>query len=288
MWLHVPSTSLASARAVPVSIEDSISLCRQVAPCVGLNGKPSPPSSWRRAWTKDRFIKRLFGRIYEPSTAARGVASWMESLRATRANRSASRANDLAKMIRDTFGLTSLASLKRLNPASCFVRTSPDISASVPRKSSPTFTEWASALRLASSVRRKWVQRLTGRDSSFLLWPIARAASAMCRKKLRPLSSILKHCASRGRKRSGNLEDEVVTFRYGLLAQKSSTNGGRSSPAMQDSYLQLNPKFVEWLMGWPAISSCSATASFLLVRRMRSHLSSLLSKTNQPTTAESI
>lgn len=54
-------------------------------PCVSLSGKLTPQPVWWHGWKARRWIERLSSTIYSPSTAARGVESWISSLRATRA-----------------------------------------------------------------------------------------------------------------------------------------------------------------------------------------------------------
>ena len=51
------------------------------------------PKSWLAAAKKHVWMKHLFGRIVEPSTAALGVESWIASLRESRARETASLAN---------------------------------------------------------------------------------------------------------------------------------------------------------------------------------------------------
>lgn len=83
-----------------------------------------------------------------------------------------------------------------------------------------------------------------------------------------------------GRKaRSGTRSAELLLngqteFLSGHLDQTTSTGGERSST----SGLQLNPLFVEWLMGWPTGwtgFACSATELSRFKQRMRSALSQL-------------
>jgi hypothetical protein len=52
-------------------------------------GKSLPPASWRRACETNYWMRGLFGRTCEPSTAGHGVESWISSLAASRASPSA-------------------------------------------------------------------------------------------------------------------------------------------------------------------------------------------------------
>lgn len=91
MWLHVPSTCSASAPAEEASTSGS---SEPPAESPGLwctsSGKPSQrPASWP-GWKRRPWALPLFGTTSAPSTAARGVASWIASLAALRAKTSRS------------------------------------------------------------------------------------------------------------------------------------------------------------------------------------------------------
>ena len=126
---------------------DCNSLSEAFAQSVVWNTKPLPSKSWLRQWKRVAWMKRLFGRVCNPSTADRGVESWIRSLRDTRASRSAKLADAVDVMILGTFGRTSVESLAKLNPASCFSKTCPTTSASDSEKSSKPFKEWITGLR---------------------------------------------------------------------------------------------------------------------------------------------
>ena len=71
-------------------------------------------------------------------------------------------------------------------------------------------------------------------------------------------------------------EEAEITFPSGLPAPLTSTPGGKSSKPTR----RLNPRFVEWLMGWPlglTAFACSATELSRYRRRMRSWLCWLVS-----------
>jgi hypothetical protein len=76
------------------------------------------------------------------------------------------------------------------------------------------------------------------------------------------------------RRGNGNIEDQTAAF--SLPAPETSTDGEPSSPIDPTSRRQLNPAFVEWLMGWPpgwTSFACSETA----LSRWRQHMRSALS-----------
>ena len=168
MWI-VPSTSCPSVPASADSTLPSTWLFRRLARCAGLNGKPTAWRSWRRAWKKAPWLRRLCGRISRPSTARRGVESWIASLAAGPVSHSPWPANGLGRTIRDTFGLTSLESLARFVPDSCLGKTYRGtlLLDSIPF--SESFETWATELRRLSLLRRKSAQAIEG--SGCLSWP---------------------------------------------------------------------------------------------------------------------
>ena len=95
------------------------------------------------------------GRICEPSTAALGVEQWIASLRAIRANRSASPANVVEKAILGICGLTSIESLAKLNRHSYFSKTCPATSALDSTRLPQTLKAWATKLRRGSLLREE-------------------------------------------------------------------------------------------------------------------------------------
>jgi hypothetical protein len=171
MWIN--TCNLTEPPSVPEeqgSISDLNWFFQLLAQSAGSNGKPLPPSTWRRLWKKDSWLKRLSGRTSKPSTAALGVESWITSLRATRASRSLSPGSVLEKTILDTFGLTLLASLARLNRHSYFSKTCLPTSASASTRSSATLKDWASKLRQDSSLRVRLVLHSDVSGFSSSLW----------------------------------------------------------------------------------------------------------------------
>jgi len=178
MWIYLPSTLYQSAQESEVLTSDLNSQqTERLAQYVSLNGKLSRPQSWRLAWKRKRWLHVLSGATLEPSMASRGVESWISSLAATRVNRSQAQVSDLVKMIRDTYGLRSVESLRRSNLASCSSRMSQVISHS----DSPTFSEiykkWVSDVRRDCLQRRKSARRIDANDSLFSAWPTVTAAA---------------------------------------------------------------------------------------------------------------
>lgn len=147
----------------------------RLAQSVSSNGKLSPPQSWRLAWKRKRWLQHLSGATLEPSTASRGVESWILSLAATRVSHSQAQESDLVNMILDIYGPRSVESLRRSNLASCSSRMSQVIS----HWDLPTFSEiykkWVSDIRRDCLQRRKSARRIDASDSLFSAWPTVTA-----------------------------------------------------------------------------------------------------------------
>lgn len=132
-----------------------------------------PAKFWQRAWKRYNWMRRLSGRICTPSTATLGVASWIASLRASRASLTQSPANGLAQTMSATYGLPLVESLARLAPHSCFSKTlegQPDIFA---EQLGPNWSEWVTGLRQDYSARQKLAQATSA--NGFSCWPTANA-----------------------------------------------------------------------------------------------------------------
>lgn len=176
MWLIAPSTSSASAPEPADSTSESSWLWEALASSAALSGKPTASPSWRRAARRKAWLARLCGRICDPSTAARGVESWIASLRATRASRSASPADAVDRMILATCGPTSLASLTRRHRPSSFSRTCPATSIWGSVRLPESLKEWATRSRRACSARERSARRIVGFGCSYSQWPTAKAS----------------------------------------------------------------------------------------------------------------
>jgi len=270
VWINIPSSTSAFAPAARVSTWDCNSRSEAFARSVVWNTKPLPSKSWLRQWKRVAWMKRLFGRTCDPSTAERGVASWIRSLRDTRASRSAKPVAVVDAMILGTYGHTSIGSLAKLNPASCFSKTCPTISLSDSKRSSETFREWTIDLRLDSLWRRKLAQARGGNGFSFSRWPTPTAHDYRT-----PNSAYSQQHRKRDWCKGQQLNNFVAHyFRPDPKAPSGTDTKTTHLP-------RLNPRFVCWLMGWPEIvpigSGFSATAWCLFRQRMRSALCGLVS-----------
>lgn len=269
MWI-LPSTISRYVPAAQVSTWDCNSRLEACARSVVWNTKPLPSKSWLRQWKRVVWMKRLFTRMSEPSTAARGVESWIRSLRDTRANHLAKPADAVDKMILGTFGRTSIESLARLNPASSFSKTCPTTSASDSKRSSKPFKDWAMALRRDCGQRQKLAQARGGNGFLFSRWPTPTAHDYRT-----PNSAYSQTHRKRDWCKGQQLNNFVA--HYFRPDPKAPSGTERTTTHLP----RLNPAFVCWLMGWPEIvpigSGFSAIRWSHYRRLMRSALFGLLS-----------
>lgn len=274
MWVNLPT--LASAPAAADSTSAWKWLWESFAQSVVWNTKFSPSSTWSRRWKRTAWLRHLCGVICEPSTADRGVASWIRSLRATRANRSARPGDDVATAILGTFGRTSTESLARLNPGSCFSKMFPTISVLDSPKSSKIWSDWVTKLRQDCLQRQKLAQARGGNGFSFSRWPTPTAHDYRT-----PNSAYSQQHRKLGWCKGQQLANYVVHYFRPDPKAPSGLDGSRTTTHLP----RLNPRFVCWLMGWPEIapitSDFSETEWFRFKQRMRSSLFGLLLQTKE-------
>ena len=175
MWLYLP-TSCRSAPATEASTSDLESPIQRLEASVSWKGKLLSQPSWKRALRTAVWTRPLFGAICEPSTAARGAASWISSLRATRASRSASPASGSGKRIRVISGRRSPASSASASRSGSFSKTSAGTCAWDFATSPSSYEAWVIASRRDCLRRRKAARRIGANGSS--CWPTARAQDA--------------------------------------------------------------------------------------------------------------
>lgn len=276
MWLYVPALYVpadhGSSDSVPVSA-DSSSASDSVTPeptlCALSSGKTAPrPLSWR-GWKTRPWHRLLSGMSLPPSTADRGVASWISSLRASRASPSAELATVVtlplpgASPTPDGSGRTPSASSESVSPAGSSSRTSrrskttkrsasssrtSDVSDTGPRRSSSTH------LRLAP---------LKGERGS-LYWPTPTALDARASRN----ATCNRTRGAESRHHAGWTLTDVL---YILPVPDGSATGRNGQPL-------LNPTFTEVLQGLPVgwtDSTSPVTQFHLWWQRMRSAICGL-------------
>lgn len=179
MWIFPRSTSCPSPPVEAALTSESRPLSLEAADVLSTSlmwrSKPTPARSWLRAWKRVPWLRHLSGRTFDPSTAAPSLASWISSLEATRASRSPLRASASAPPIPGTSGLPLPVSSESAGPAPSSSRTSPVICAWDSARLPTSFEEWATALRRASTQRRKSARLTSGNGSSSSAWPTPRA-----------------------------------------------------------------------------------------------------------------
>jgi len=169
-WLYLPDTAALNSESTPPS--------EAVAPFVTLSGKATPrPLSWR-GWQRRPYIRLLSGTTLPPSTADLGVASWISSLRDSRASHSAQQESAKAKPTSGGSGMTSSGCLGRFAPDGSWEKTSPDLFHS---DSDPSSEAWPSSGTMQNGVcfgRQTLVRHIGGSGfSSLPIWPQTPMAS---------------------------------------------------------------------------------------------------------------
>lgn len=329
MWLHVPNTALRSAPESAASTSESNSPCPTTAPSATWRGKPLQPRSWPRAWRTAPWLRRLSGLTCSPSTAALGVESWISSLRASRANHTASPGSAAEPKTNGGSGPTSFGSFVRFDPRTSSWKMSQGF---LPLAgSTPVSLTWprSGSMRSGECFARPMLAPLTsGRGCSSWVTPTAGDAKESCnstatrhrtpptgvhagdtltdliRKWPTPRGSDGKKGGPNSRDSSGSLHMASAAVRWatptardwkdGACAEADvPTNGLLGRQAVRSSLPgpttptdgvptsstaaphQLNPAFVEALMGLPPGWTDFAplgTASCRYRQRMRSAL----------------
>lgn len=158
-WLYVPAPEGSSLVSTSPSPDTEV--------CATSSGKVTPrPLSWR-GWKSRPWVRLLSGTTLPPSTAARGVASWISSLRASRASRSALPGSSAGRRTSDGSGPISSASFGRFNPDGSFLRTSLDLFGT---DSDPSSVDWPRSGTMQSgicSARARSVPHIAVSGSSY-------------------------------------------------------------------------------------------------------------------------
>jgi len=276
-------------------------------------GKRSPSPLWQRRWSKVAWLRRLSGLTSEPSMLARGVESWIASLEATPVSRLAWPEHAPEQTTRDTSGQMSLAFFESASPHSASSRTSPVICLSEAARSSESFKQWATELRRHCGQRRKSARLTVASGSlSLLPTPSACSygsnqggAAGRTGKERHSLESMARRAmwptptstlgtngglVTPAKGREGGTLIEALSARTWPTPMASDwKRNGMGSEQQRDSPNlpaavrmrglatqvggQLNPTWVEWLMGWPlgwTASACSGMASSPRKRLRRS------------------
>ena len=224
-WMFIPSPSCPSAWDWGDWSGLSSWLAFHRGLSLGWKGKPTPPLSWRRAWNREGWTRHLSGMTLPSSTADRGVASWMSSLRATRASRTLSQGRDGGQAMSAGSGMTSGAWFAKWSPASSGWRTCQGTFLGRSDEYSETWPR-AGGLRNGTAFLRRPSVPLTSAigSSSLLPTPTAQASGG---------SGSAGYSTESGRAEGVTLTDAIVR---GFLPTPTAADGHRAS----DTYARGN------------------------------------------------
>lgn len=170
MWYYIPSS--ASAAEPADSTWELSELCRALERSATWNTKSLPAKSWQRVLRTVPYMTRRSGLICTPSTAARGLAAWRESLAVIPVSPSASPESGSEPQTQGTSGPRSRESSLSVSQLGASSKTWAD---TFGLATSTLFAQTSNALatgsRKASSRRRKSAPPTSGNASSS--WPTA-------------------------------------------------------------------------------------------------------------------
>jgi len=269
MWILPKSIASAFSAAQQGSTwELSLPLALEAAESsLTWRGKPTPAKSWHRAWTKATWLKRLFGRMSPPSTASRFADWWTSSLAASRVRTSPSPESAPASKERGAVsGSTTSESSRKYSLDWSSLKTSPR-SARAGSKSSSAILPRSGTMRSGVLSERPMLERLTP-EIAFSLWQTPRASDGekggpnqtlkgqpslvnQARRSLWPTPAARDYKGANGEehlaKARGHHDQLPNAVALSTLRGQTTLDGAPSSPSDRT----LNPRFVEWLMGWP-------------------------------------
>lgn len=258
-WLFVPSISSNCAPASAGSASASGSPCPERVASLTWRGKRMPPRHWLRAWQKLPWLRRLSGLTLPASTLDASAASWIASLAVIRASRTATPAPCGTSTAERTTSASSSGTCSASSTSAGLLVSSAKTCRGTPpaslKLSSRHWNGWATALQREFSARPKSALRTSASGSSS--WPTPAASD---HKGAPSLKTINRRAAqsSRGVRLPEHLAKVTQTEVLG----------------------NLNPEWVEWLMGWPIGWTGSASVATELShwrRRMHGALSTLSS-----------
>jgi len=167
MWIHLPSTLLASVQDTQESNLDSEKLS-QLEQSAMWKSKFLQQRSWQSVWKRDTSIKLLSGLTSKPSTLNHGVEKWISSLGDSHVNPFRLQDSNEEKMTKETYGLTQPDLFGGLGHQSSFLKMCQESSNTISVKSDPNFERWVTKLRKDYSQRSK--QAHLTNDNAFSSW----------------------------------------------------------------------------------------------------------------------
>jgi hypothetical protein len=167
MWIHLPSTLLASVQDTQESNLDSEKLS-QLEQSAMWKSKFLQQRSWQSVWKRDTSIKLLSGLTSKPSTLNHGVEKWISSLEDSHVNPFQTQEKSSEQMTKETYGLTQPDLFGGLGHQSSFLKMCQESSNTISVKSDPNFERWVTKLRKDYSQRLK--QAHLTNDNGFSFW----------------------------------------------------------------------------------------------------------------------
>ena len=255
VWLYVPGLEGSNSE-----LNESLMATK---PWLSWRGKPSPLQTWSKRWKRVPWLPRLFGLTCEPSTASRGVEMWMSSLPGSRANLSASLESVKESKMSATFGPRFQGSLARFDHQSLSWRTSQASLMPPGWVSLETCPKWGMISRGELFELQKPGHLTKERDSLGLdSFPTPTTQDAgKATKKLRTdhQNNLTAIVFQKETFPTPTARDWKGGYREASLMRKDGKS--RRFDALPNAAIggvgtdqhpgQLNPDWVEWLMGWP-------------------------------------
>ena len=173
MWIYVPETYCQSVLESEDSISASTWRAKTLEQFVMWREKPSLSRHWLKRWKQGGWIRRLFGRISEPSTARLGVESWIRSLAESRASLIPSPDFSAERTTSETSGPTPQESSPISSPVESSWKMFQASLHITLNESGQTYEQWVTQQRRDYFRRLRSAQAINASDSSY--WPTATA-----------------------------------------------------------------------------------------------------------------
>ena len=264
MWI-IPQNyqpSSVSARDMVASSEDLSLPGINIEQSLMWRSKPSPLRTWLQRWKRDSWFRHLSGRILKPCQHTAFETELTCLLAVIPASRLAPLGFVRGPKTQGTYGHTSTTTYEQLDLFAASLRTSKDTSALDCETSLQTWKALVTQRRGEYSARLKSA-RLT-RESGCTSWPTpqardhrqgsAPASGRMLRKSQQKFSpnlndSVLMWPTPSARDHKGGYQGGRI--RNGKISKDTLDVAVQHTDNQSQSAGQLNPTWVEWLMGLP-------------------------------------
>jgi hypothetical protein len=248
MWIRFSASAPGSADLTSDSTKDCEPLAANLARSAWWRGKPSPSRFWERRCKKGGWMTVLSGAEISETYPATNFRRSTGSPAAIPASHSATLASEWEKTTIVICGPRSLSSSELFDPAESSSRTSPGTCRSASIASFKTWRDAVSAVRADCLRRRKSAHPTDASGSSSSAWPTPRASTGGADPETRATGKNLQNAVAswptpmaRDHKDGDGTADVPTNGHLGWAAPRDPT----SHPG------QLNPDWVEMLMGFP-------------------------------------